>query len=146
TVEVRTRAPSFTNGYFHFVATEVTPSSERAEVRNLVALTVQNVYEVLLVGGNPPEVWSSPSATSFRAHGAGLRVRFVNMDLSRSHAIQGGGAIASQTGVMERATPAGPGGTYEVTIMPSAGAVSGTFHCGTHESASDSHTLNFNQP
>jgi hypothetical protein len=146
TVEVRTRAPSFTNGYFHFTATEITPRSDPEVESKLIPLTVQNVYEVLLVGGGPPEVWSSTPNASFRVHTGGLKVRYVNMDMAQTHSIRGSGAVPTQVGTMARATPTGPGGTYEFTIQPTAGAVSGTYYCGTHESNSDSHTLQFNQP
>jgi hypothetical protein len=146
TIEVRTRAPSFTNSFFRLIGTEITPSSQKEIIPKVIPLTVQNIYEILLVGGNPPEVWSSPATASFRSHLAGLRVRFINMDLARSHGISGTGAVPTQTGVMARATPSGPGGVYEFTVMPVAGSVSGTFFCDSHETSADSHTLSFNQP
>ncbi|MEQ1875870.1 MAG: hypothetical protein ABL958_04430 [Bdellovibrionia bacterium] len=146
TIEVRTRSPSFTNSFFKLIGTEVTVAPQKAIVETIIGLTVQNIFEVLLVGGNPPEVWSASATASFRAHPAGLRIRYVNMDLVRSHGIRGTGAVPTQVGVMARATPAGAGGTYEFTVMPAAGPVSGTFFCDTHETAADQHTLNFNQP
>lgn len=146
TIEVRTRSPSFTNSFFKLVGTEVTPNAQKEVQSKVIPLSVQNLYEILLVGGNAPEVWSAPATASFRPHLAGLRVRFVNMDLARSHGIMGTGAIPPQTGVMARATPSGAGGSYEFTIMPAMGAVSGTFYCDSHEAVADAHTLEFNQP
>jgi hypothetical protein len=145
-VEIRTRSPSFTNSFFQLIATEVTPSADKQIINTQIGLTIQNVYEILLVGGNPPEVWSAPASAAFRSHAAGLRVRFVNMDLTHTHSIQGTGAVPPQTGVMAAATPTSPGGNYEFTIMPAAGAATGTFYCNSHETAGQAHTLQFNQP
>ncbi|HEX4925850.1 MAG TPA: hypothetical protein VFV50_17285 [Bdellovibrionales bacterium] len=138
-VEVPTDAPSFAGAKIELNGKG---SAGRVNIGS-TAVSVKPVVEIKLSGGTP-EAWTMGKTANFVAHKDGLKVRFINLDKTKTHTIHSSGAIPHQDGSLPPANEQGPTGMYETVIKPATTPSKAGVYCHEHEGFSALRTLNFN--
>ncbi len=145
TLDVSTMAPTVMGSHFHVLARSVATNQVLANLQ--IPFAVHSVYEIMLYGGSPTELWNSPSTVAFTSHPEGVTVRFINMDPTDAHIIHSTGPIPHGDTTMPMAPSVNgkPGGIYQYTVTTQS-PVGDTYYCHLHEGGNEARTLTFNTP
>jgi hypothetical protein len=145
-INVSPSAPSFTSQPFSVMGTDITHIGQPV-AQSSSSLQVKSIYEIRMMGGPSPEVWSSSKTTSFINHPEGITVNFVNYDPNSTHVVHSAGPIphGDTANPLAVSVNGQPGGMYS-TLVSIQTQTSDTYYCHVHESSAQARTLIFNAP